>query len=94
MATAIVDLINAPDTMSAGRSKTYTTEAAYLRLCMIRDSPTGQLLARVVDRHSDSGSGSLQWTTSVSNRAEADRAISMWASKLVEALDRLNGKGS
>jgi len=96
VATAIVDLyINAPDTMSAGRSKTYTTEAGSMVLVMeIRDSPTGQLLARVVDRHSDSGTGSLQWTTSVSNRAEADRAISNWASKLVEALDRLNGKGS
>jgi hypothetical protein len=94
VSAAIVDLyINAPQTMSAGRSKTYTTEAGSMVLVMeIRDSPSGQLLARVVDRHSGSGTGNLQWTTSVSNRAEADRAISMWASKLVEALDRLNGK--
>ena len=79
VATAIVDLyINAPDTMSAGRSKTYTTEAGSMVLVMeIRDSPTGQLLARVVDRHSDNGTGSMQWTTSVSNRAAADRAISI-----------------
>jgi hypothetical protein len=96
VSAGIVDLyINAPDTMSAGRSKTYTTEAGSMVLVMeIRDSPSGQLLARVVDRHSGSGTGSMQWTTSVSNRAEADRAISMWASKLVAALDRLNGKGS
>src|SRR5882672_2198397 len=40
------------------------------------------------------GTGTMQWTTSVTNRAEADRAISMWASKLVDALDRLNRKGS
>jgi Protein of unknown function (DUF3313) len=96
VSAAIVDLyINAPETMSAGRSKTYTTEAGSMVLVMeIRDSPSGQLLARVVDRHSDTGTGRMQWTTSVSNRAEADRAISMWASKLVDALDRLNGKSS
>jgi len=96
VSAAIVDLyINAPDTMSAGRSKTYTTETGSMVLVMeIRDSPSGQLLARVVDRHSDNGTGTMQWTTSVTNRAEADRAISMWASKLVDALDRLNRKGS
>ena len=93
---AIADLyINAPEKMSAGRTKTYTTETGSMVLVMeVRDAPSGQLLARVVDRHSDNGTGTMQWTTSVTNRAEADRAISMWASKLVDALDRLNGKSS
>lgn len=96
VSAAIAELyINAPEKMSAGRSKTYTTETGSMVLVMeIRDSPTGQLLARVVDRHTDNGTGTMQWTTGVSNRAEADRAISMWASKLVDALDRLNGKES
>jgi hypothetical protein len=95
VSAAIVDLyINAPEKMTAGRSKTYTTEAGSMVLVMeLRDSPTGQLLARVVDRHTDIGTGTMTWTTGVSNRAEADRAISMWAGKLVDALDRLNGKG-
>ncbi len=96
VSAGIADLyINAPEKMSAGRSKTYTTETGSMVLIMeIRDAPTGQLLARVVDRHTDNGTGTMQWTTGVSNRAEADRAISMWASKLVEGLDRLNGKSS
>jgi hypothetical protein len=96
LSAAIVDLyINAPDTMTAGRSRTYTTSAGSMVLVMeIRDAPSGQLLARVVDRHSDSGTGRMQWSSSVTNRAEADRAISGWASRLVSELDRVNGKTS
>jgi hypothetical protein len=55
----------------------------------VRDAPSGQLLARVVDaRRADSG-GNMQWTNSVTNRAEADLVISEWAKKLRAGLDRL-----
>lgn len=88
---AIINLyINAPDVQTAGRSRTYTTDAGSMTLLMeVRDAPSGQLLARVVDpRHADTGS-TLQWTNSVTNRADAERLIRQWADKFRAALDRL-----
>jgi Protein of unknown function (DUF3313) len=96
LSVAIADLyIKAPDSMSPGRSRSYTTSAGSMVLVLeIRDSTSGELLARVIDRHSASSGGTMRWTNSVTNRAEADRAISAWASQLVAELDRLNGKSS
>jgi hypothetical protein len=50
--TAIVNLVvNAPDTMSAGRSATFTPNAGEATLILeARDSQTNALLARVIDR--------------------------------------------
>jgi hypothetical protein len=93
---AIINLyINAPDTMSAGRSRTYTTEAGHMTLVMeIRDGPTGQLLARVVDARTAGGMGGyMTWTNSTTNRADAQVEFDDWAKRLRNALDRLNGKG-
>jgi Protein of unknown function (DUF3313) len=93
VAPAIVDLyINAPDTMSPGMSRTYTTNAGQMTLDMeVRDSPTGQLIARVVDKQRALDTGRLQWTTSVTNSVEAQRAIDTWARQLRTGLDRVNG---
>ena len=89
----IVNLyINAPDVMSPGISRTYTTNAGEMTLDMeVRDSPTGELLARVVDRQRALDTGRLQWTNSVTNTAEAERAIDVWAKQLRAGLDRING---
>lgn len=96
VSAAIIDLyINAPDAQSssAARTYTFTTDAGSMTLAMeCRDSPTGQILARVVDaRRGDSMGGTMQWTTGVTNRAEAQQIIKAWARKLREGLDRLNG---
>ncbi len=93
VAPAIVDLyINAPDVMSPGMSRTYTTNAGQMTLDMeVRDSPTGQLIARVVDKQHALDTGRLQWTTSVTNSADAQRAIDAWAKQLRAGLDRVNG---
>lgn len=90
---AIVDLyINAPDVMSAGMSRTYTTSAGSMTLNMeVRDSPTGKLIARVVDKQRALDTGRLQWTNSVTNVADAQRAIDAWARQLRGGLDRVNG---
>jgi hypothetical protein len=50
--TAIVNLVvNAPDTMPAGRSTTFTSNAGEATLVLeARDSQTNALLARVIDR--------------------------------------------
>jgi uncharacterized protein DUF3313 len=93
----IIDLyINAPDTMTAGRSRTYTTETGHMTLVMeIRDAPSGQLLARVVDKRlAESPGGYMQWTNSVTNRADARAILDVWAKQLRGALDRLNGRAS
>jgi hypothetical protein len=97
VSAAVIDLyINAPDTMVAGRSRTYTTETGRMTLVMeIRDAPSGQLLARVVDRRlAESPGGYLQWTNSVTNQADARVILDGWAKQLRAALDRLNGRAS
>jgi hypothetical protein len=93
VSAALADVyITAPDTMTAGRTRTYTQSAGRMTLAMeLRDGPTGQLLARVVDRHVDD-SAWVQRATSVSNSAEFRRAVTDWAKRLVSALDRVTDK--
>lgn len=95
VSSAIIDLyINAPDTSSPGRVRTYTTSAGRMTLVLeCRDGPSGQLLARVIDQRTDDGlGGQMQWTNSVTNTADARRAIQVWAERLRKSLDKLNGK--
>jgi hypothetical protein len=68
----IVNLhINAPQTMTAGRSRTYAMDAGSMTLALqISDSVTGTLLAVAYDHQRSSGASTLQWATSVSNRAQ------------------------
>ena len=93
--TAIIDLfINAPDTMDAGITRSYTTSAGSMTLVLeARDGPSGQLLARVVDsRTNDTPGGRLTWTNAATNTADAKRMIAEWAKRLRQSLDKLNGK--
>jgi hypothetical protein len=51
------------------------------------------LLARVVDGRSDeSPGGTFQWTNRATNTQAARQILQVWAKKLRESLDRLNGK--
>ena len=90
----IVNLyINAPDTMTAGRSKTYAMDAGSMTLALqVSDSVTGTLLAVAYDQKRDSSTGRLQWTTSVSNRAAASRILTAWAEQLKRELDAVRAK--
>jgi hypothetical protein len=93
--TAIIDLyINAPDNDDPGITRTYTTSSGSMTLVLeMRDGPTSQLLARAVDGRSDnSPGGNFQWTTKASNAQAARQILQVWAKKLREALDRVNGK--
>jgi hypothetical protein len=94
--TAIIDLyVNAPDLRSdPGITKSYTTSAGRMTLVLeARDGPTGQLLARAVDnREDDHMGGTMTWTNATTNTADARRIIDVWAKKLRESLDRINGK--
>lgn len=86
---AIIDLdVTAPDTRSAGRSRTYTasTGAATLLLELF-DSTTGQILGRAIDRRTAGRSrGFATASNRVTNRADARREFRAWADKLIEFL--------
>ena len=77
ISTAVINLyLNAPDTMSSGRSRTYTANAGEATLVMeVRDSSTGALLGRIVDRRETVNSPTLQLATRVSNTAGLPPAV-------------------
>ncbi len=80
--------INAPDTMSAGRSYSFVMSAGHMTLVAeLRDSETGQIMARVFDRREARNDQFLRLATSVSNSAEARDIVRTWANIL---LGRLN----
>ncbi|GAB3109906.1 DUF3313 domain-containing protein [Aestuariicella hydrocarbonica] len=86
---AIINLdINAPDVMRAGMNRTYTTSTGEMTLLLeAADATTNELMARVIDRARDINNNTLQWTNSVTNKAEADRVLRRWAKKLSDGLD-------
>ena len=87
---AIIDLdISAPDTRSAGRTRTYasSTGAATLYLELF-DSVSGAIIGRAADRQAARRfGGTMTWNNRVTNRAEARRVFRDWATKLREFLD-------
>jgi len=87
----LVDVwINAPDTMQAGRSYTYTVEAGEATLALeARDSETGQLLGRAVDKRRTGDTGTWTWTTSVTNRAEFMNMFKQWSRILTNGMEAL-----
>jgi hypothetical protein len=92
---SIVNLyVNAPETMTAGRSKTYTVSAGEMTLfAELFDSETGAIIARVVDRREARGTGMMTLTNSVVNAGEAQAIASNWARILRNALDKAHGIG-
>jgi hypothetical protein len=94
VSAAIVNLyITAPDKMSAGRSRTYTTSAGYATLVAeLRDSVTGKLMARAVDSVRGRDTGNFMVTNSVTNMSAARTALSMWARILRDGLDDATGR--
>ena len=90
---SIINLdINAPDAMSASSSRSYTTSAGEMTLSLeVVDATTGEVLYRIVDRKRGMDTGRIQWTTSVSNTAEANRALNRWAGQFRDGLDTVRG---
>lgn len=92
VSAAIVDLfISAPDAAQpTGRSRTYTANSGRMTLVVeLRDSVTGETLARAVDTRSGRGTGLWTITNRVTNTADARRALRVWAQALREGLDEL-----
>jgi hypothetical protein len=96
--SSVINLyVNAPDTMSAGRVMSFTTEAGEATLVVeLRDSLTNALMARVVDRRVAQNMGAMPrmptLTNSVTNRAEFERAAAAWASASVKGLKTLQAQ--
>jgi hypothetical protein len=85
--------IHAPDVMSPGMSRSYTTSSGEMTLSLeLLDGTTGQTLARIVDRRRGMDTGRLEWTNGVTNRADADRTLKRWAGMLREGLDKATGR--
>ncbi len=91
---AIVDLVvTAPDTMSAGRSRTFTASAGAMTLYLeFYDSVTSSILGRVVDRKNARDNGMMQISNRVTNKADADRMFRKWAGLLIAKMDSVMGK--
>ena len=87
----IIDLyINAPDMsrQTAGRVISLTVDPGRMTLAAdFRDGESGALLARVVDRKRGMESSTLQITNSVTNIADARRAMKQWATAIRAGLD-------
>jgi hypothetical protein len=84
--------INAPDVPQAGRSRTYTMDAGSATLALqVNDAVTGTLLAVAYDQRR-SQSATMQWTTSVSNRAAASAMLKGWAEQVKRELDAARAK--
>jgi hypothetical protein len=87
--------VTAPDTMTAGRSRTYAASAGEMTLVAeLADSETGQVIARVLDRHAARDTGQFRMANSVTNSSEARFAASNWAHILRKALDNAKSIGS
>ena len=86
--------INAPASASAA-TRSYVMDAGRMTLVMqLADSVTGQMLARVVDTKDGSDTRIVQWANSVTNSAEARKAIGQWADALCKALDAVDGRAA
>ncbi len=93
----IVDLdVYAPDSLrSPGRTMSYTETAGRMTLKLeLYDSVTGDLIAVASERREAPRRGYMQWTTSVTNRMEAQRMLEGWAKDLRESLDEARTSGS
>jgi hypothetical protein len=93
---AIVNLYaTAPDVNQQNLRTSYSVSAGELSLVVeLRDSATGDIIARAFDRALASESYRPMRISSVDNAAEARAAAKGWAEALRKALDRSKGIGT
>ncbi|HEY6814832.1 MAG TPA: DUF3313 family protein [Croceibacterium sp.] len=90
ISTAIVNLdVTAPDTMSPNRGRTFSRDAGEATLVIeARDSLTGELLGRALDRRETSDMGPYV-RNSVTNAAAFEQVFRRWAQTSAEGLAEL-----
>jgi hypothetical protein len=86
--TAVFNIdVDAPDQMTASRTRTYSSEAGRASLRVeVRDSMSGAVLARGIDTRDVGDLGFTVRRTRVSNRADFERAFKNWAQMSVDGL--------
>jgi hypothetical protein len=94
LSPAIINLyINAPDAMADGQVRTYTLEAGEATLVLeARDSVSGALLGRVLDRRETRRAAGLQLTSSVISSSDFRTMFGRWAGIGVQAFDELKAE--
>lgn len=90
LSTAIIDLeVNAPERDIPGRSRTYAVDAGEATFAIeARDSLTGQLLGRAIDRR-EAGEGPAYRRTYSSNIADFEALFDSWARISARGLNEL-----
>jgi hypothetical protein len=84
--------VSAPDLMAPGRSATYVESAGAMTIYLeLWDSASNTILARVIDGKVDPRLYG-QRSSSVTNRAAAERMMRSWADELRNRLDLVRGK--
>jgi Protein of unknown function (DUF3313) len=82
--------ITAPDQMTSGRSRTYTMESGHATLFLeARDSTTGALLGRALDKRATRNTGRIQISSSVTNLADFEALFRQWADISVKGFEEL-----
>ncbi len=89
--TAVTDLdVVAPDLMTPGRTRTYSEEAGEATIVIeVRDSMSGAILGRGVDRRAAGDNSFVLRRSRVTNRADFERMFRSWAEYSADALRRL-----
>ena len=88
---AIIDLdITAPDTMTAGRNRTFTSSSGAATIYIeLFDSVSGQIIGRAADRQAvRSSGGGVSWSNRITNSSDARRMFRGWADALRVFLDQ------
>lgn len=93
---AIINLnITAPDRLSDNDTRTYSESPGEMTLYLeLFDSVTDDLIAKALDLQTDRETGYFQWQTRVTNRAAANRILTVWANVLKDGLDKAHGINS
>jgi hypothetical protein len=88
--TAVMNIVvNAPDLMTAGRTRTFSDEAGEATLVIeVRDSVTGAILGRAIDRRIV-GDDSMLIRNSVTNRSDFRQVAKRWATLSVNGVAEL-----
>lgn len=82
--------ITAPDTMTSGRSRTYTMESGHATLFLeVRDSTTGALLGRALDERATRDTGRVQSSNRVTNISDFRVLFKQWADISVKGFEDL-----
>lgn len=89
--TAVTNLdVAAPDLMTPGRTSTYAREAGEATIVLeVRDSMSGAILGRGVDRREAGENSFVLRRSRVTNRSDFQRMFRSWAELSAQALERL-----